>query len=75
MELPDFIEAQAFFKKVQFYGFLKNFDQIQSWFCQNESAKTIFNKSSEENQNPEESILNLNWMCAKMKPSGQGLTL
>ena len=57
MELPDFIEAQAFFKKVQFYGFLKNFDQIQSWFCQNESAKTVFNKSSEENQNPEESIV------------------
>ena len=32
LELPDFLEAQAFFKKVQFYGFLKNFEQIQSYF-------------------------------------------
>ena len=50
MELPDFLEAQAFFKKVQFYGFLKNFEQIQSWFNRNEDAKSVFVQNSTSNQ-------------------------
>ena len=58
MELPDFIEAQAFFKKVQFFGFLKNFEQIKNWFSQNEDAKSVFNKTPEQNpQNETENII------------------
>ena len=61
MELPNFIDVQAFFKKVQFYGFLKNFEQIQSWFSQNEDAKTVFNNTPEKTEpDPNESIVKFN---------------
>ena len=38
LELPNYFEAEAFFKKLQFYGFLKNFEQIKGYFSTNENA-------------------------------------
>ena len=52
LELPDFFEAQAFFKKVQFYGFLKNFEQIKSYFSIGERIV-----KQEPTQNKEENLV------------------
>ena len=38
LELPNFIEAEMFFKKLQFFGFLKNFEKIKSYFSLNDNA-------------------------------------
>ena len=62
MELPNFFEAQAFFKKLQFFGFLKTFDKIQSYFTTNENAVIAADFQSQKNSlqtelNEQESIV------------------
>ena len=59
MELPDFHEVELFFKKVQFYTFLKKFEQIKSWFNQNKDTKTVFNKNNGFGQNEQDTNNNL----------------
>lgn len=47
MELPNFLEAQDFFKRLQFYGFLKNFDQIKNYFSTNKTETSPKNAEEE----------------------------
>ena len=48
LELPNFLDAEAFFKKLQFYGFLKNFEQIKGYFSTNENAINAYEKPKKE---------------------------
>lgn len=59
MELPNFLDAQAFFKKLQFFGFLKNFTQIQKYFTEKDDCVLCKkeNETAKSTEVQEESIV------------------